>query len=635
MLSFIKNLLGRSSEKSPVRPIGRPGSRPAAVRPLSKAPPVVGNTLTEQFSSGAAAPSTFLGRPSPKPGTRPAPHTLAMTAEAKGEVVVSMQSIVNALPDHLKAFVTQKAASASIKIPMAIILPQLASGSVRLTFADFAELAPDGACRSDRNVASEAVEIPLGEIIPQLSQQQLRRRTNQRPVGLPPEIESPFTVNGVDKAAVGATKARVVELPSASGRSVVYAPPQTAAPQVHAESAPHVAPVTPIKTAGTSAPEYVRQEEPVPPPFRPPAAPAPKVQDSYIAPPDPVLAPAPVIRPSFTMGPPPAFSAPRLPGPVPFPVRQKAMPAPAQAVAEPPAPKSSSLTVSVQSLADGLPASLQNILMQRPGAVFQLPLEYLEPAIKAGKVYFSWSQLNEYLIPSWPAAANALPGGTVVDLPLKAIIPLFLAQLQPTRVQKPIRIDSTIPDLFADGRPVHAHAAPGPTVQAATHRPEPVETQPSSTHLRPVTPANTPAFTTAPNLRGSAISALGGLEDSRLRPDASLQELLRDMASLPGVVGALLATQDGLLVAVQLPRHLAPETVAAIVPQIYEKTIFYTQHLSFTPSRHLTLVLENLTLQLVRSGRLYLTLLAEPGFQLTPDQLLSLASQIETQHKPA
>ena len=171
---------------------------------------------------------------------------------------------------------------------MAIVLPQLANGSVRLTFADFAELAPDGACRSDRNVASETVEIPLAEIVPQLSQQQLRRRTNQRPVGLPPEIESPFTVNGVDKAAVGATKPRVVELPSASGRSVVYAPPQAETPQVHAESAPHVAPVAPVKTAGTSANEHVRQDQPVAPPFRLPAAPAPKVQDSYVAPPDPV-----------------------------------------------------------------------------------------------------------------------------------------------------------------------------------------------------------------------------------------------------------------------------------------------------------------------------------------------------------
>lgn len=621
MFSFIKNLLGRSPNQAPIRP----GSRPAPVRTLSKAPPLVATTLTEH---PAAAPSAPSARQPAKQGSRPAPHTLAMAAEAKGDVVVPMKLIVDRLPDHLKVFVTMKAMSANITIPMGVILPQLATGSVRLTFADFVELAPDGACRADRSVAGETVEIPLGAIVPQLTPQQLRRRGNQRPPNLPPEIESPFTVNGVDKAAVGATKPRVVQLPNATGRSVVYAPPQAESAEFHAQIPPEVVPLSPPAplqpVAQTSSLEYVRDNEQVTPPFRPSKAPSPKAEDAYVPPPEPVLPPATPIRPSFSMACPPTPAIPRIPAPVAMPALQQPLPTP---VPEPAVARVPSLAITVQSLAEGLPASLQNILMQRPGATFHLPLEYLEPAIKAGKVYFAWGQLSEYLVPSWPAATHALPSGTVVDLPLSAIVPLFLAQLQRSRPKKAAPIDPTIPNPFKDGRTAQTAEAPAQAPEPSPIRPEPA----------PFTPqrAATPAFHSAPQIRGASPSTLGGLDDSRLRPDASLQELLRDMASLPGVTGALLATQDGLLVAVQLPRHLAPETVAAIVPQIYEKTIFYTQHLSFTPSRHLTLVLENLTLQIVRSGRLYLTLLAEPGFQLTPDQLLSLASQIESQHQPA
>ncbi len=126
------------------------------------------------------------------------------------------------------------------------------------------------------------------------------------------------------------------------------------------------------------------------------------------------------------------------------------------------------------------------------GSWIGLPLNAVEGIIKGGKLAFP---LERRCAPgsSRPfPRANSPYDTTMLELPLKVVTPLFLAELKATRTQKRVSMDEAIPDLFFNSQPAEATVV-SPSAPAA---PQPPPILPKPAAVPPPAPA--PIFTAAP-----------------------------------------------------------------------------------------------------------------------------------------
>ncbi len=79
-----------------------------------------------------------------------------------------------------------------------------------------------------------------------------------------------------------------------------------------------------------------------------------------------------------------------------------------------------------------------------------LPVRFIEPALKQGKIAFTWKVLRSWIRPATLPSVSA-HDGMVLELPLRIIAPLFLARQkkgpQPEPHQK-VEVNESIPNLF-------------------------------------------------------------------------------------------------------------------------------------------------------------------------------------------
>ncbi|MEP6663486.1 MAG: hypothetical protein ABJC04_07455, partial [Verrucomicrobiota bacterium] len=165
---------------------------------------------------------------------------------------------------------------------------------------------------------------------------------------------------------------------------------------------------------------------------------------------------------------PKAFSAPPIPAIV-EPVAPITMPRPAMPELPRPAaipmPAASSLrvlateTTTINFAEPVLNVPLTSVSENWPDAIRQeirefcfasvnvaLPTERIEPALRAGKISFSWKQIRSW---SRPLPGHPSPNEDVMlELPLKIVAPLFLQNHRPAKAQKKILVEE-FPDLFA------------------------------------------------------------------------------------------------------------------------------------------------------------------------------------------
>jgi len=303
-------------------------------------------------------------------------------------------------------------------------------------------------------------------------------------------------------------------------------------------------------------------------------------------------APARAAAPGAAPVVPSAPSSPVAPKPAPALPQKPAAPAPAPA---PQAPAGDALTVRLSALYEFWPDSVrQDIAQSNWGdASVSLPMNRLETAMKTGRVVFTWGELIQWLDVS-SAFISPPHREASLELPLKVIAPLFMAQRMAPVVQKTVAVGGDMPNLFAvPGKP-SGPAAPAPAPEAGSPPP-----------AAAAVPAN----------------VLGEIFGQPAKSEWSPREITEKINALPGVAASLIAMSDGLLVAGDLPPPLKSETMAAFLPQIFGRLAHYSGEIQLGPPTALTLLAGQTPCTIFKTGALYLAVLGKPGETL-PDALL-------------
>lgn len=147
-------------------------------------------------------------------------------------VEVSLQKVLASLPVELQPRIRQaNVGQQSIAVRLEKILPQLAKGTVKLTFGELRQNAP-GVFSGEKDQDQVLVPLPLGDILSQLNPAFITRRRTQRQVEVPTDISSPFEVSSPgsvsEASGAGETNPTAPVLPA---REVSPIPLKPAAPE--------------------------------------------------------------------------------------------------------------------------------------------------------------------------------------------------------------------------------------------------------------------------------------------------------------------------------------------------------------------------------------------------------------------
>ncbi|MCE9609243.1 MAG: roadblock/LC7 domain-containing protein [Chthoniobacter sp.] len=388
------------------------------------------------------APAAVVAKPAPAVPTpsRPAApprHTPASEPNTAGgpspsvEVAhLSLAAIISRFPEELKSFVIAPPEStATISFPVQLIHRQLATGTVKISFASLHRQAPPGVFGPLPPGEKRQVEIPLKEVFRHVNPQTLKRRNDQRSLDAP---ESEFSLFG------------------------------------NAANPHQIAPTTP---------ENPRRRDSTTLDFQPPArgiAPEPNIP--AVAP----AKPADLIPPTtMRIVPPPAgMSAPHPSTPLP---ELAAAAAPVTTTELP------NLKLALSALAGAWPEPIRSeISAFNPATTVTLPGSAVSAGLAKGKVVFTWGEICAALEPA-PAQPSVHDSQTELLLPLKVVAPAFLSsgkKAQPER--KAAVLDDSIPALFSPCQPAPLPIAPAPlpTAPAAAAAAAP---EPTSRPAAPVT----------------------------------------------------------------------------------------------------------------------------------------------------
>lgn len=267
------------------------------------------------------------------------------------------------------------------------------------------------------------------------------------------------------------------------------------------------------------------------------------------------------------------------------------------------------------------------------GVTVSLPLRVIEPALKQGKIAFPWKVLRSWIRPAVIQTVSA-HDGMMLELPLSVIAPMFFArQKEVGGARQKIELDENIPNLFfgfpqPDSAPVEAPAAPA--------------AKPDGTDDVIFTPAQKPAGVPDTNFYVWGDSAdtpqSDGTEFKRKDPSvgteflsryATPNEIVSRAASLEGVVGALVALPDGLMVASKLSSDLNGDTLAAFLPHIFGKVSQCTKELRMGELNNLNFTVGNVPWKIFRVNSIYFAAFGRAGQPLPTAQLAALAAELD------
>jgi predicted regulator of Ras-like GTPase activity (Roadblock/LC7/MglB family) len=235
-----------------------------------------------------------------------------------------------------------------------------------------------------------------------------------------------------------------------------------------------------------------------------------------------------------------------------------------------------------------------------------IPVNRIEPGLKAGRIVFTWAELCGWL--SVPIPRSAL-GESQVELPLSVVAPLFLARPRAAAPRKVLSADEDLPDLF--------------TIRNRAAAPADAPSPPPAPTLRVVPPPAEPL---------AASNVLGEIFGQPSKTEWMLEEIAQRMLALPGVAGALLASSDGLLVAGQLPAPMKAETLAAFLPKIFSRIAVCAEEVQLGALRAVRLSAGPAPCVIFKAGTLYLAALGQPGQTLPEETLDRLAGELAQQN---
>jgi predicted regulator of Ras-like GTPase activity (Roadblock/LC7/MglB family) len=103
------------------------------------------------------------------------------------------------------------------------------------------------------------------------------------------------------------------------------------------------------------------------------------------------------------------------------------------------------------------------------------------------------------------------------------------------------------------------------------------------------------------------------------------------IASLPGVAGAVVALQEGLLVAHTMPGDVKSEVIAAFLPQLFARLNQYASEMKLGEVDDLLFTTHGAHCQIYRLGYIYFAVLGTPGDPLPWTELRLVADELARQ----
>jgi predicted regulator of Ras-like GTPase activity (Roadblock/LC7/MglB family) len=577
-------------------------------------------------------------------------------AGAVPSIAIPLQSVLNTLPTELRSKVrSQTAGRETVSVSLDKILSQLGQGLVYIPFGDIRSAAPHVFAPGSEN-DQVPVALPLNEILSRINPALLIRRTSQRQVEIPAEISSPFD-----------TKGQALSISVGNAQSVTPAAPRKPAPGLDRPVRGSISSVnTPALPPAATSPARTPSPLTAPIPFAfqkqqpQPAAAA----TSPARTPSPLTAPIPFAfqkqqpQPAAAPANPPPASAPaQFRSPSPAQVRPASQPRPqsqsgatSQASSLQPAGPVISLPLSV--LSDNWPDGLQREIAQNrmADARVDLPVDFIEAALKRGRVVFPWKQLRSWIRPAVPPEVS-VHDAAELELPIKVIAPLFIARKQSAQPHAKADVDATIPNLFF-GFPQPEAAAPAvPAIPAAAVVPVTLPSPPE-----PVTAGFAPAspiplgVVSAPKPEDTNYYIWDDLSDTtRIHAEeiqrkgpastefasrySSPNEIVSRAAALGGVTGALIALPDGLMVASRIPPDQNGDTLAAFLPQIFAKVSQCTRELRLGELNNLNFTVGNVPWKIFRVNAIFFAAFGNAAQALPTAQLAALAAELDRKNR--
>jgi predicted regulator of Ras-like GTPase activity (Roadblock/LC7/MglB family) len=686
------------------------------------------NLFGRRTAAGKTNGTTTLEAPRPSlpmpeqrsapPEQRPTPAP-AEPASPEECIPLPLRAITDLFSPEMKSTVLRKHPSehVQVEIPRSLILPQLSSGAVRITFAQLRARTPEVFFHPNGAPADATIPLPLDAILRQMMPS---RREDQRQPSVPSNIPAIFAKAGTPAHAAAGGGAE----PWYSHRRPTYDGPGTEippepemddvvvvdeAPEPEAEpapaparaAAPSILPAPPslLPTPQPMVPVPPEPFDEKPAPAAPKPEPAPAAEAAPAAPGEP--------KPEFKLEPKTEYKLESRPDPVPIaetPVAQAAAPIPAD-VAAPVAPEdaavqaavdaSDCVSVSLAMVGAGLPSEISKSLdsANADAVSFHIPFDEFEKQMRTGKLRFKWSQLHAWCRPAPSAPVTDDPD---IDLPLAELIPIFLSRRKSQENRKKFEIDSRIPDVFgktagiapaakpkdapapepvaaAAPKPAPAPApvmavapkpatAPEPVMAAAPKpapapapvvaiapapSPEPVDAPAPSDPIPFVTAAATPAPVPAAEagsvpvpfpIAAASAAPSGSIRPLRVEPPpataqqqashAPSDKILHRIRALDGVIGAFLATSDGLLIAADLP-EANEKILAAFAPAAFSQLAKYSEMAELGLPEAVDLHLNAGTIHVRKAGKIFVGVLSPKGHPLPLPELNLISAALQ------
>ena len=581
-----------------------------------------GDKTAASASSTITAPAAAAPRPAEK------------AAGGMEVASLTLRSILEKFPPDLKAIVNQLPdPDVKVVLPVSTILKQLASGAVKMSLASLLRQSPPGVFRKAEIEEKRMVDVPLSEVFKTVNPARLQRRADQRQYDVPENAAGLFGQNG---------QARNVTPPaSQQPAEPAVEPASEAQPEPAAESSASI------------------ESFPKPEPIRVLKMPGLTASSEAVAPKEPAPSAAQPAKPNTV-----AKVEPR---------------------AEPNRPAANGeLVLSFVEIASTWPEGVRSELTMLTGDTrLVLPVSAVAPGLQKGKLAFPWSQVRLWFRPALKSAV-AIPEDLDLVFPLKVVAPAFVAANGSAKRRENVVLDQTLPDFFGPtaGR-THAPAAKvvAPAEEAAP-APEPIaEAKPARIAAPELTLAREPAtapeaednvtfsrepqaaIEPAPTPTGAlqlsitkesltapvptpapaatepaiavpakgALVTLGTLFQQPEKSSWTPAELVAHTCKLPGVAGAVVALEEGLVVAHRLPEGFAAETFAAFMPQIFGKLEHYAQEMNLGATNEITIQSASGACHFVRHGKVYLATLGQPGGTL-PAGLSLIPAELAAHH---
>ena len=618
------------------KPSTQPTVRPAA--PVAKAaPPATSPTPAPDFAATPPAAQSPSAAPPPRESASSSPGS-----HSDEKLVLALKSVVARIPADLMPLV--KSTAGNLEFPLQRILDQLPQGSVRFSLAEIRASAPSGTFGDIAAYEQIQVELPLQTILSLIGPSAFTRRAPLKRLNAPAEVGDLFGSKGEAKIVTQST----APAQPAMARPVVPAKPSSTTPAASVPSAPvpAMAPVAPAAALPKPASAPIKPASALPtPPSPKPAAP---VQAA------PVTTPASGASASISgakLPPPssPALPKPSLPTPPPTALAKPAAPSPSSSIPRPPTPPPAkfpatptplaaaakpvpALQVALPEISAGWPevVRIEIATLAREQSLVALPFDLVDRGLRSGRVLFTWKQIGEWLKPE--PITSSPHGEETVEIPLAVIAPRFLAQFKPNRPQKKITVGDNVPDIFTGQQrkatPQTQPPAPAPSPASAPAAAPVASVPPSAPVLAAPVAEPAPARVAAP-----AVQSVAELFGQPGKQSWSFNEIVQGTAGLPGISGAVVGSQDGLLIAGQLPTPLSGETVAAFLPQMFGRISQYSTELKAGDLTVITLGFGPVSWQILRTGEFYFATMGKAGEPLPTSQLATIATELGRQKK--